>query len=125
MHPFSSLLIRITSALALAVAALPMTAQAQTAEVCGPTVKEQFAVAMDAIEKKFGPDEVNPDTGLPKSNPDKENEEGPDLQAVFLLRPEPAAAGAGLLQRGAQLRGQPQRGPVGQQLLRGHGLLRL
>jgi hypothetical protein len=74
MHPFSSLLLRITGALALALT-LPLAAQAQTAEVCGPTVKEQFAVAMDAIDKKFGPDETNPDTGLPKPNPEKENEE--------------------------------------------------
>lgn len=73
MHT-SAILVRITSALALALSAVPITAQAQTGELCGPTVKEQFGSAMDAIEKKFGPDKIDPDTGLPKPIPAKEFE---------------------------------------------------
>lgn len=95
MRALTSALTRHLGACLLALAGLPTLAQAQTAEVCGPAIKSQFVEAMAAIDKKFGPDEADQETGLPKVNPAKlEEEQQVYKQFAFCgeKQPQPAAA---------------------------------
>jgi hypothetical protein len=50
----------------ISVAALPRAAMAQTSTVCGPEIKLQFAQKMDELEKQFGPDKADQETGIPQ-----------------------------------------------------------
>lgn len=62
---FGSLVVAI-----LAMTALPHAAQAQTTS-CTPDIKLQFLAKMDEIDKQYGDDKVNDQTGLPEASNEK------------------------------------------------------